>query len=68
MSGRARYATPYSVGPFRLVRIRRRSGFAIVDSRTGRIAWTRANPTTGRPIPAMIPSAREALTIARSLA
>jgi hypothetical protein len=68
MTRRARYPTPYTVGPFRLVRLRRRSGFAIVDTRTGRYAYTKPSRATARPLPAMIPTAREALTIAASLA
>lgn len=57
-----------AVGPYRLVRFRHRRGFAIIDDRSGQVAYTLAHPITGRPIPALEPDARRALTIAADLA
>ncbi len=62
------YPTRMHVGPFRLVNLRRCRGFAILDDRTGAIARTARHPITGRPIPALEPDARRALTIAADLA
>ena len=56
-----------AVGPFRLATLRHARGYAIVDDRTGQIAYTTAHPISGRPIPALEPDARRALTIAAML-
>ena len=67
--GRRRsYLTRMAVGPFRLVRLRHRRGYAIADDRTGAIAYTGAHPVTGRPVPAVEPDARRALRLAADLA
>ena len=66
--GRRAYPTRMTVGPFRLMKLRHRRGFAIVDDRTGAIAYTEAHPVTGRPIPALEPDARRALRIAAMMA
>jgi hypothetical protein len=54
-----RYPTRYARGPFRLVRISQRGGYAIEDTRhTGpraRYALTEPQPNTGRPIPLRLP-------------
>jgi hypothetical protein len=56
-----------TVGPYRLVTFRHRRGFAILDDRSGQVAYTTPHPITGRPIPALEPDARRALRIAASL-
>lgn len=61
------YPTRMAVGPYRLVTFRRRRGFAIVDDRTGAIAYTTPHPITGRAMPALEPDARYALRIAADL-
>lgn len=60
--------TGMTVGPYRLITFRRRRGFAIIDDRTGRAAYTTPHPITGRPIPQLEPDARRALRIAADLA
>ncbi len=62
------YPTRMAAGPFRLVTFRRRRGYAIIDERTGAVAYTTPHPISGRPIPAMEPDARHALRIAADLA
>ncbi len=62
------YPTRMAAGPFRLVTFRHRRGYAILDDRSGAIAYTEAHPVSGRPIPAMEPDARRALRIAADLA
>lgn len=52
---RLTYPTRHAVGPYRLVRIRMRGGYAIRDDRTRRYAVTTAHPVTGRPIPRLYP-------------
>lgn len=65
---RLNYPTRYNVGPYRLVTLRRRTGYAIIDSRTGRYAYTEAHPNSGRSVPCLEPSVDRALRIARSIA
>ena len=64
---RIHYRTHMAVGPFRLVTFRHRRGFAILDDRTGQVAYTTPHPISGRPIAALEPDARRALTIAADL-
>jgi hypothetical protein len=64
---RITYRTRMAVGPYRLVTFRRRRGYAILDERTGAIAYMTPHPISGRPIPALEPDARHALRIAASL-
>lgn len=51
--------TTYERGPYRLVRLSHRSGYAIQDTRhTGkrrRYALTEPSPSTGRPVPSRFP-------------
>jgi len=48
--------TSYTDGPYRLVRFRLLSGYAIQDTRVrGRYAWTEPNPVTGRPMALRFP-------------
>lgn len=61
------YPTRMAVGAYRLVTFRRRRGFAIIDERTGQVAYTTPHPISGRPIPQLEPDARRALTIAADL-
>jgi hypothetical protein len=61
------YPTRMTAGPFRLVTFRHHRGYAILDDRTGAIAYTEAHPISGRPIPALEPDARQALRIAADL-
>jgi hypothetical protein len=61
------YPTRMTVGPFRLVTLRHRRGYAIVDDRTGRVAYTAAHPISGRPMAALVSDAREALRIAAAI-
>jgi hypothetical protein len=61
------YPTRMTAGPYRLVTFRHRRGFAILDDRTGAIAYTTPHPISGRPIPALEPDARQALRIAADL-
>ena len=56
-----------AVGPFRLVTFRHQRGYAVLDERTGAVAYTTPHPISGRPIPALEPDARRALTIAAML-
>jgi hypothetical protein len=56
-----------TAGPYRLVTFRHRRGFAILDDRTGTIAYTEAHPVTGRPRPVLEPDARQALRIAAEI-
>lgn len=64
---RIHYPTRMAVGPYRLVTFRHRRGFAILDERTGAVAYTTPHPITGRPIAALEPDARRALRIAAQL-
>ena len=64
---RITYPTRMAVGPFRLVTFRHQRGYAILDERTGAIAYTTPHPISGRPIPALEPDARHALRIAADL-
>ncbi len=57
-----------AVGPYRLVTFRHRRGFAILDDRSGQVAYTTPHPVSGRPIAALEPDARRALSIAAMLA
>jgi hypothetical protein len=57
---RITYPTRYTLGPLRLVTLRRQSGYAIADA--AGIVATRAHPVSGRMIPALFPTAREALS------
>jgi hypothetical protein len=54
-----RYPTAYRRGPFALVRLSHRAGYAVIDERhTGprvRYALTEPHPTTGRPMPRRLP-------------
>jgi hypothetical protein len=61
---RVTYPTRYTVGPLRLVTVRRCRGYAIADA-SGAIVWNELHPVTGRPIPKLEPDIRRALTIAR---
>lgn len=61
------YPTRMAVGPYRLVTFRRQRGYAILDDRTGAVAYTTPHPVSGRPIAALEPDARAALRIAASL-
>ncbi len=65
---RIMYSTKMTAGPYCLVTFRRRRGYAILDDRTGAVAYTTPHPVNGRPIPALEPDARRALTIAADLA
>lgn len=67
MTRRLVFPTAHHVGPFRVVTRRQQRGYEIRDDRTGRPAYTEAHPNTGRPIAAVVPTVRQALTIARSL-
>jgi hypothetical protein len=52
---RIHYRTPYRAGPYRIVALALRAGFAIIDeSRPGRVryATTRPHPAHGHPIAA----------------
>jgi hypothetical protein len=60
---RITYPTRYTLGALRLVTLRRRSGYAIANE-AGAIVATRAHPISDRPIPALFPTAREALRAA----
>lgn len=62
------FPTHMNAGPFRLVTFRRRRGYAILDDRTGAIAYCSPHPVTGRPMPALEPDARHALRIAAMMA
>ena len=62
------YPTHYSAGPYRLVTLRRRRGYAIVDSRTGAYAYTAHHPVSDRAVPALEPNIDRALAIARMMA
>jgi hypothetical protein len=64
---RLTFPTAHHVGPFRIVTMRQVRGYAILDDRTGRPAWTEAHPITGRPRALMVPTVPVALRIARSL-
>ena len=57
-----------AVGPYRLVTFRHQRGYAILDERTGAVAWTTPHPISGRPIPAYEPDARRALRMAAVMA
>lgn len=59
------YPTHYAVGPYQLVTLRRRRGYAILDSRTGRWGYTERVPVRGRPV--LEPNLDRALRIAASL-
>lgn len=61
---RIHYPTHYAAGPYALVTLRRRRGYAILDERTGEYAYTEAHPVTGRPVPALEPNLDRALSIA----
>lgn len=63
---RITYPTRMSVGALRLVTLRRHHGYAIATA-DGEIVATRPHPISGRPIPAIIPTAREALRIAQEI-
>jgi hypothetical protein len=66
---RTQYPTHYAVGPYRLVTLRRRRGYAIIDSRTGQYAYTARHPNGGRAyVPAVEPNVDRALAIARMMA
>ena len=62
------YVTPGGPGPYQPARLRRVRGWTIVDTRTGRIAWTEPHPLTGRARPAIVPTFAAALQIAEDLA
>lgn len=62
------YPTHYAAGPYRLVQLRRRRGYAIRDDRTGEYAYTEAHPISGRPVPALEPNLDRALAIAAMIA
>lgn len=64
---RLAYSTRMAVGPYRLVTFRHRRGFAIIDDRTGTVAYTTPHPISGRPIACLEPDARQALRIAASI-
>ena len=61
------FPTAHHVGPFRIVTMRQQRGYAILDDRTGRPAWTEPHPVTGRDRALMVPTVHIALRIARSL-
>ena len=68
MSGRGRaQQTRFAVGPLRLVTYRQERGYGIIDSRTGRPAYTESHPVSGRPIVALVPDVHRALLIAQSI-
>ncbi len=62
------YPTRMAAGAYRLVTFRRRRGYAIMDDRTGTVAYSTPHPVSGRPIPCLEPDARHALRIAADLA
>lgn len=64
---RIHYPTRYAVGPYQLVTLRRRRGYAILDSRTGRWAYTERAPNNGRNYVPVLEDLDRALTIAASL-
>jgi hypothetical protein len=49
------YPTRYTSGPFQLIRHRMQTGYAIIDTRTKRYAYTEPHPNTGRPVPTHLP-------------
>ena len=65
---RIAYRSRMAVGPFRLVTFRHQRGYAILDDRTGTVAWTTPHPISGRPIPAYEADARRALRMAAVMA
>ena len=65
---RIAYRSGMAVGPFRLVTFRHQRGYAILDERTGAVAWTTPHPISGRPIAAYEPDARRALRMAAVMA
>lgn len=54
----------HRVGPYALARLRRAEGYAILDTRTGRLL-TVQNPHTGRPMAATFQTVRAALGAAQ---
>ena len=65
---RIAYRSRMAVGPYRLVTFRHQRGYAILDERTGIVAWTTPHPISGRPVPAYEPDARRALRMASVMA
>lgn len=63
---RITYPTRYTLGPLRLVTLRRQHGYAIANA-AGEIVATRPHPISGRPIPALAPNPRAALRIAAEI-
>lgn len=62
------YISPAGPGTYQPARLRRVRGWTIVDTRTGRIAWTEPHPISGRARPAIVPTFAAALRIAEDLA
>jgi hypothetical protein len=63
---RLTYPTGRSIGGYQVVTFRHTRGFAILAP-DGTAAYTSAHPVTGRPRPALLPTMREALTVAEEI-